>query len=230
MKTIAVLSAMSKELDQIKEMGTLINEKNINDMRVLEEEVAGKRVVFSQSGMGKVCAATNTIEMIREYKPDLIINSGCAGSLAKDVDIKDAVIATEIAYHDVWYWEPNVYGQVQGFPPTFKTNEKILKKVQKIVEDESNLHYGLVCTGDKFVSSERDIKDVLSHFPQSLAVDMEAAAIAQVCYMYKTDLLSIKIISDNPVRYKDGFAQYNTFWSDMADASFKIVSKIIKEL
>ena len=230
MKTIAVLSAMSKELDQIKNMGTLSGEKMINNMKVYETVVGDKKIVFSQSGMGKVCAATNTIEIIREYKPDLIINSGCAGSLSKDIDIKDAVIGTEIAYHDVWYWEPNEYGQVQGFPATFKTDAKVLKKVKEIVKDESNVHYGLICTGDRFVTSKRDIDDILGHFPQNLAVDMEAAAMAQVCHMYKTNLLSIKIISDNPVRYTDGFAQYNSFWSDMADTSFKIVSKIIKEL
>ena len=228
MKKIAILSAMSKELDQLKALYPNVEARNLNGLRGFEVITDDKQFFLTESGMGKVCAATNTIEIIREFKPDIIIFSGCAGSLSKNVEVKDIVIGNEIAYHDVWFWKPNKYGQVQGFPARFETDKSVLKNIAKITQNHANIHTGLICTGDKFISQDEDIQNILAEFPDVLAVDMEAAAIAQVCYMYKTPLISIKVISDNPVKYPNGFGQYNEFWSDMADTSFNFLQNLLK--
>ena len=230
MKKIAILSAMSKELDQFKSLYSDFKQINIGGIRAFEVVDDEKHILLTESGMGKVCAATNAIEIIREFKPEMLINSGCAGSLSNDVEVKDVVISTGFSYHDVWFWEPNKYGQVQGFPAVFKADEKLLKTAQKIFKNHKDVHFGLICTGDKFISHPDDIQKILGHFPDVLAVDMEAAAIAQVCYMYKTPLLSLKVISDNPVKYPSGYKQYNDFWSGMADTSFDILKNLIKGL
>lgn len=228
MKKIAILAAMSKELDQLKTLFSEIKEKNVSGLRCFEGKIGDKLVILSESGMGKVCAATNITEVIRSFKPDLIINSGCAGSLAKEIDVKDVVVGNEISYHDVWFWKPNQYGQVQGFPARFTADENALKKIKKITKSDSKVHFGLICTGDKFISHPDEIKQIKEHFPESCAVDMEAAAMAQVCYMYNTPLISIKVISDNPVKYPNGYKQYNEFWSELADESFSFVKDLLQ--
>lgn len=230
MKKIAILSAMSKELEQLKALYPSVKQVNIGGIRAFEVTDKDRYILLTESGMGKVCAATNAIEIIREFKPDIFINSGCAGSLSQDVEVKDVVISTGFSYHDVWFWEPNKYGQVQGFPAVFKSDDKLLKMAQGVFKDYKNIHFGLVCTGDKFISHPDDIRKILGHFPDVLAVDMEATAIAQVCYMYKTPFLSLKVINDNPLKYPNGYKQYNEFWSEMADTSFNVLKNLIKEL
>lgn len=230
MKKIAILSAMSKELDQFKDLYPDFKQVNIGGIRAFEVVDGDKHILLTESGMGKVCAATNAIEIIREFKPDMLINSGCAGSLSNDIEVKDVVISTGFSYHDVWFWEPNKYGQVQGFPAVFKADEKLLKVAQKTFKENNDVRFGLVCTGDKFISHPDEIQKILGHFPDVLAVDMEATAVAQVCYMYKTPFLSLKVISDNPVKYPNGYKQYNEFWSQMADTSFGVLKKLINEL
>ena len=66
------------------------------------------------------------------------------------------------------------------------------------------------------------------HFP-GLAVDMESASIAQVCYLYQIPFISFRIISDTPGADKH-FEQYQNFWGEMADRSFHVTETFLKAL
>jgi len=224
------MAAMTKEIDQIRSL--LEDEKEIrrSGTRLWQGKIAGKEVLLTQSGIGKVCAATNALEIIREYKPQIVLNTGVAGSLAKNVEVKDIVIGTDFAYHDVWCLAPNLYGQMQGFPASFETDANLIAKLKKTFDGYKKIHFGLVCTGDRFICYPSDVVAVLEHFPDVAAVDMEATAIAQICYMHKCKFLSIKVISDNPVLHPNGVAQYDGFWHELVDISFENIVKIIKAI
>ena len=92
-------------------------DKELKQLRPLFPE---NKVILQKSGIGKVNAAIQTVEMIRQYKPDVIISSGCAGGNGDDVNVQDVVVSSELAYHDVYCGtaidSTTVYGQVQGLP------------------------------------------------------------------------------------------------------------------
>jgi len=194
----------------------------------IEGELGGHKIILLQSGIGKVAAAVGATELINQYSPDFIINSGVAGALNKDVNVMDIVIAERTIYHDVDCFSDNDLGQIQGFPTYFTASEKLLNAAKK-VKMEHTLHFGLTCTGDQFVSRFDDLQKIINNFPQGLAVDMESNSIAQVCYMYDVPFLSVRIISDTP-GINDHEQSYNNFWEDAPKTSFAVLKQLIEKI
>ena len=82
-------------------------------------------------------------------------------------------------------------------------------------------------TGDQFITDETQLLQIKSDFPQGLAVDMESAAIAQVCHIFQKDCISLRIISD--VVGKEGqMEQYNNFWKNMPTQAADMLDKILQ--
>lgn len=204
MKKIAVIAAMSKEAE-------------------LLQGLASDHVIVSTSGIGKVAAALKTAELISQYKPDLIINSGIAGGLDSGLEIGDVVAGERTAYHDVWCGEPNLTGQVQGFPLYFEADKNALAAVADIAKS------GLIISGDQFISDYQALRILKDKFPDALAVDMESAAIAQTCYLSQTPFLSVRLISDTP-GIEHHQQQYDDFWETAAEKSFETVCRLLERL
>ena len=213
---IGIIVAMDKELQQLRPL--------------FPED----KVILQKSGIGKVNAALQAAEMIRQYKPDCIISSGCAGGNGDDINIQDVVVSTQLAYHDVYCGTAigkSVYGQVQGLPPRFEADPNLLQKAQKlsITNCQLSIHQGLIVTGDWFVDSKDKMREIVGHFPEAKAVDMESCAIAQACYIYKVPFISFRVISDIPLRDTDA-SQYHDFWNTIADNSFLVTKTFIESL
>lgn len=204
MTKIAVIAAMEKEAALLKQLN--------ND-----------NIIVEVSGIGKVAAALKTLEIIKTFQPDLIISSGVAGGLDSSVKIGDTVVSATTCYHDVWCGEPNADGQVQDFPLFYNGDIKALSATKNFA------HAGLIISGDQFISSEAKLLNLKQRFPEALAVDMETAAIAQTCYIYKVPFISLRLISDTPGE-KHHQEQYDNFWHHAAENSFKTVCGVIEQL
>ncbi|MBO4446670.1 MAG: 5'-methylthioadenosine/S-adenosylhomocysteine nucleosidase, partial [Bacteroidales bacterium] len=181
-----------------------------------------------QSGMGKTAAAMTATELILRSHPDCIINSGCAGGLADSLNVLDVVVGTQTAYHDVWCGYGNQPGQVQGQPSRFFADPTLLAAAQAI-QCERPRHFGLICSGDQFITSPQEEEAILSVHPDALACDMESAAIAQVCFHYVVPFLSFRIISD--VRHSSSQsrqATYESFWESVSESSFSVLSALLE--
>ena len=218
-------------------------DKELKQLRPLFPE---DKVILQKSGIGKVNAAIQAVEMIRQYKPDVIISSGCAGGNGDDVNVQDVVVSSELAYHDVYCGtaidSTTVYGQVQGLPARFQADPYLLKKATDI--SHSSLHTphsslptphstkivpGLIVTGDWFVDSKEKMREIIGHFPEAKAVDMESCAIAHTCYINKVPFISFRVISDIPLRDTDA-SQYHNFWDTIAENSFQVTKTFIESL
>ena len=206
---IGIIVAMDKELQQLRPL--------------FPED----KVILEKSGIGKVNAAIQTVEMIRQHRPDVIISSGCAGGNGDDVNIQDVVVSSQIAYHDIYCGKAigqSVYGQVQGLPARFEADPHLLE-----VAIKTGAKPGLIVTGDWFVDSKEKMREIIGHFPEAKAVDMESAAIAQTCYIYKVPFISFRVISDIPLRDTDA-SQYHDFWNTIAQNSFQVTKTFIESL
>ncbi len=213
---IGIIVAMDKEFDQLQSL------------------FSSEDVIIQKSGIGKVNAALQTAKMISEYHPDAIISSGCAGGNGDDINVQDVVVSSQLAYHDVYCGEAIgkcAYGQVQGLPPRFEVDKNLLLKafnLNKHLKDIS-VHPGLIVTGDWFVDTKEKMREIIKHFPEARAVDMESAAIAHTCYIYKVPFISFRVISDIPLRDTNA-AMYHNFWDTIAENSFQVTKTFIESL
>ena len=199
-------------------------DKELQQLRPLFPE---DKVILEKSGIGKVNAAIQTVEIIRQHKPDVIISTGCAGGNGDDINVQDVVVSTQLAYHDVYCGEAighSVYGQVQGLPARFEADPYLLSKAQ-----QTGAKPGLIVTGDWFVDTKEKMREIIGHFPEAKAVDMESAAIAQTCYIYKVPFISFRVISDIPLRDTNA-SMYHDFWNTIAQNSFNVTRTFIESL
>ena len=217
---IGMIVAMDKELQQLRPL--------------FPED----KVILQKSGIATVNAAIQTVEMIRQYKPDCIISSGCAGGNGDDINLQDVVVSSELTYHDVYCGsaidDTTIYGQVQGLPARYQADPYLLQKAMELsqisnLKSQTSIHPGLIVTGDWFVDSKEKMREIVGHFPEAKAVDMESCAIAQVCHIYKVPFISFRVISDIPLRDTDA-SQYHDFWSTIAQNSFNVTKAFIESL
>lgn len=212
---IGIIVAMDKELQQLQHLFTDGN------------------VVVEKCGIGKVNAALGAAEMIRRHHTDVIVSSGCAGGNGDDIHVQDVVVGAEVSYHDVYCGtsidQTTVYGQVQGMPARYKADGQLLAKACRVKCEGFSVHPGLIVTGDWFVDSKDKMRDIISHFPEAKAVDMESAAIAQTCYKYGVPFISFRVVSDIPLRDTDA-SMYHDFWNTIAENSFQVTKTFVESL
>lgn len=191
----------------------------------------GKDVTCALTGIGKVNAARAATEMILKYKPDAIVNSGIAGGMAAGILPLDVVIATKVAYHDVWCGEGNDPGQVQGLPRFFEADPTLLAAARAVLREKGlPFHEGLVCSGDQFfVSLEEDAR-IRSLYPEVLAADMESAAIAQVCRHYGVPFLNFRLVSDTHGSEQEQASTYSHTMADFSNLSLDILKDLTERI
>ena len=204
------------------------------ELRQLQSIFSDGQVLVQKCGIGKVNAALGAQRMINEFHPDVIISSGCAGGNGDDVNIQDVVVSTELCYHDVYCGtaidNTTVYGQVQGLPVRYQADPELLSKAKSLSPLSSiSLHQGLIVTGDWFVDSKEKMREIIGHFPEAKAVDMESCAIAQTCYINKVPFISFRVISDIPLRDTDA-SQYHNFWDTIAEHSFQVTKTFVESI
>ena len=228
MRRIGIIVAMTSEYGLVKSLLDQGKECAVRGIPFTEGKIGNVEVVLAKSGIGKVCAAVGTMEMIQRYSPNVIVNTGVAGGIDPLTEVMDIVVGENMVYHDVWCGEGNEYGQVQGLPARY-VSDKALCKLALSVEHDGNVYGGLICSGDKFITNKEELVEIKKRFPEGLAVDMESCAIAQVCYMCGVPFLSYRIISDTP-GVKDHYKQYLNFWEEAPKRSFEMITVLITAL
>ncbi len=212
---IGIIGAMHQEVDKlIAEM--LCQRQIVKGKRTFYEGILyGKQVVLVFSRWGKVAAATTVTQLIVEYGVDCVIFSGIAGALSPQLAIGDVVIGHKLFQHDMdaspmmprfeiplvgkTYFETDettVSLAEQAVVGFFQTETDFLKKLSDFGIDTPKVLVGDIASGDKFVNSSDEKQAILEALPSVLCVEMEGAALAQVCYDFDVPFLIIRIISD----------------------------------
>ena len=226
---IGIIIAMDKEFRRISELLDGLDVELDGGRKFVTGTLGENELVLHQCGIGKVNAAIGASEMIRRYNRDLLVSTGCAGGGRTDMEVMDIVASTELAYHDVYCGEAmgkTVYGQVQGMPARYSSPSDLVEKAKSV---SPRVHAGLIVTGDWFVDSKEKMREIVSHFPEAAAVDMESAAIAQTCHIYGIPFISFRVISDIPLKDTNA-AMYHDFWNTVADHSFETTKEFLLKL
>ena len=238
--TIGVISAMTKEHDQLTALLTDARTERDGSHEFAVGRLGQNTLVLMQCGIGKVNAAVGATALIRRYQPDCGVSTGCAGGIDASLKVMDVVVSTATTYHDVTIpgCEP---GQIQGLPARFRSEQELVEVALSINKapstsneasdtfHQSSIKSGLICTGDQFISDHGQLQCIKDQFPDALAVDMESAAIAQTCFLHAVPFVSFRILSDTPGADQH-LEQYFNFWDEMADRSFDVTRRFLAAL
>lgn len=222
---------MEPEIALLKTAMTIDREEQLIHTTAYIGHLNGQDIVLVQSGIGKVNASIIAAVMLERYDLDYLINTGVAGALAKELDVTDMVISTEVTHHDVdartfGY----VMGQVPGMPETYQSDQGLEKLALSIIEqnEEINGLSGLVVSGDSFIDKKEEKDKIISNFKNAACVDMESSSIAQTCYQFNTPFLIMRSMSDKADDSAD--MTYDEFLARACVHSSEVVKSILREL
>ncbi|MBO4943538.1 MAG: 5'-methylthioadenosine/S-adenosylhomocysteine nucleosidase [Muribaculaceae bacterium] len=221
---IAIIVAMDKELQLLLPM--LENLAEADGGKYHTGRLGGHDIVVAKCGIGKVNAALGVSALLDAYAPDMVLNTGVAGgtgATANPAKVLDVVLATDIAYHDVWCGPGTVPGQAAGCPARFGC------PLGAEVRAALGAREGLLASGDIFVDRREDLDRILALYPDALAVDMESAAMAQTCSMRSVPFVCLRVVSDTPGEGGNA-AAYEDFWTAAPTATFHAVERLLKLL
>lgn len=225
---LGILGAMDIEVDGLKAMATDVTEEIISGKTFVLGKIHGKDVVISKCGIGKVNAALGAEAMILKYNPDLIINTGVAGSLTRDLLIGDIVIADSVCQHD---FDTSPLGDPIGLIPEVNlvkipADKTALEKLSAVITKLGlKFKTGPVASGDAFIASSEKKDFIVSTFG-ALACEMEGASIGQVCAVNNTPFAVLRALSDSA---DEGSCEdYPTFCKIAAQNSINVISEFIK--
>jgi adenosylhomocysteine nucleosidase len=213
---VGIISAMPEEVQSLIDalQKVTITEKGMRSYYhgfLKTQEVV---VVFSR--WGKVASAITTTQLINDFIVDEIIFTGVSGSLDNSLNVGDIVIGTHLFQHDMdtrplfTQFEIPLLGKTSFKTKINPSLEKAslifatsiaeyisLEKLNEFNIQKVTVQKGAILSGDQFISSKQKVAELKQAIPEALCVEMEGAAVAQVCYEYKMPFSIIRIISDN---------------------------------
>jgi adenosylhomocysteine nucleosidase len=249
-RKIGILGAMPEEINGI--ILLLKNKQEIvKGMRTYYlGTINGVEVVVVFSRWGKVASATTVTHLIVEFGITQLYFTGVAGSVSLDLAIGDIVVASSLVQHDMdarpimKQFEIPLLGKTELYPPKelleksfFEIkkleNSKELLRLISIEQQEvfsiSNpkVFLGKIASGDKFFANSNEKESLLKVLPDVLCVEMEGAAVAQVCFEYNIPFVIIRTISDTA--NESSAIDFNEFVNQVASKfGVAIIQALIK--
>ncbi|MDP4119083.1 MAG: 5'-methylthioadenosine/adenosylhomocysteine nucleosidase [Bacillota bacterium] len=197
---IGIIGAMDIEVNSLKNAVENAQIIKISGIDFVSGKIDGKNVVIAKAGVGKVNAAVCAQTMILAFHPDVVVNTGVAGSLSSAAGVGDIVIGTAVVQHDM---DTTPLGDPSGLIPgidmvNMPCSEKarvLLVKCAKKIEGVKALS-GIIATGDIFLNSIEKKSWIADTFG-AVAGEMEGGSIGQVCIINGVDFAVVRAISDN---------------------------------
>ncbi len=230
MLTIGIIGAMDEEIATLKANMKNKREITVANCLFVQGNLGNKDAVLLKSGIGKVNAAMAATILHERFSPSHVINTGSAGGFAKELDVGDAVISAQVVHHDVDATAFDyAYGQVPGMPAMYAADTELMEAAKQAMD---NLHIrskiGVIATGDSFMDDPERVGFVHDKFPDMLAAEMEAAAIAQVCYQYETPFVITRALSD--IAGKQSSISFDAFLDKAAKNAAHLVMAMLEQL
>lgn len=249
-RTIGILGAMAQEIDEVK---ALLQNKTIVTMGNREfvvGKINGIACVVAFSKWGKVAATITATLMVQEFGVTDLFFIGTAGALADGLKVGDIVISKRLVQHDldarpmisrfelpllnrIYVDSDPVLTELAGKAVTNLLERGVEKMVGEQAVKDFNLApklvYGDIASGDQFINSDEKREEILGFLPGIQCVEMEGAAVAQVCLEFGVPFTVIRTISDTADH--NARIDFNKFIVEVANAySRAIISELMRLL
>ncbi|GAA3551151.1 5'-methylthioadenosine/S-adenosylhomocysteine nucleosidase [Zobellella aerophila] len=229
--TIGIIGAMEQEVAELRTQLGNPNTVTVAGCEFYQGNLAGKEVVITRSGIGKVAASMATTLLLERFQPDCVINTGSAGGFDPILHVGDVVVSSEVRFHDVdvtaFGYEA---GQMAQQPAAFVADQALIDLAKQCLAEQAEINsaVGLICTGDQFMHREDQLQKAVTQFPTMKACEMEAAAIAQVCHQFNVPFVVVRALSD--IAGKEQAESFEAFLAVAARHSSKMVLAMLARL
>ncbi len=200
---IGVIGAMHLECEFFREALKETSSANYLDIKITHGSWAGHQLCLLESGIGKVNATLATEWLAREFKPDLVINTGSAGGMKVGAQVGDFVFADKVCHHDIDVTPIGFkFGELPRLPVYYSIKQSWLQLLEQVAtrckanRHLDRHHIGTIASGESFIYHDHQVAQIKSRFEGVVACEMEAAAVAQVCYLHGIDYLILRNLSD----------------------------------
>lgn len=247
-RTIGIMGAMPEEIAGVVALLTNCTESSMGKRTYFSGQINGIDTVVVFSRWGKVAAATTATTLIHEFKITELLFTGVAGAISSDLKIGDIVLGKRLIQHDMDARPLMKQYEIPLLSRTyFESDENHLDSATKAINtvfENNSLHavigdeelaefsisqpklvVGDIASGDQFFSSKEQKHNLNTQLPNILCVEMEGAAVAQVCYEYEVPFSIIRTISDTA-----DDKSHIDFPSFIKNISSKYAAEIIKNI
>jgi len=219
--TIGIMAALHDEIAEL--IGFMAHHgqseiRHIGRRDFYVGQLDGHDCVVVLAGIGKVAAAGTAATLIQQFGVSHIVFAGLAGGLAGHVRVGDVVIADRLVHHDMdarplfpRYEVPltgmtefrvsatlvaQLQAACQDFFEHHISNRISAQDMERFGLERPQAHVGMIVSGDQFIGSKQTAATLRDELPQACAVEMEGAAVAQICYDHDVPCAIIRTISD----------------------------------
>ncbi|MDM1063752.1 5'-methylthioadenosine/adenosylhomocysteine nucleosidase [Empedobacter falsenii] len=249
-RIIGIMGAIPQEINGVVNLLTNKQEHKIGRRSYFTGELNNQKVLVVYSRVGKVAASATVTTLILEFKVSELIFTGVAGGIHTDVKIGDIVLGQSLIQHDMNAqplfpaYEIPMLGKAY-FEADSSQLEVATTAILEILEEQHlhnvisekdldkfnihqpQLHVGLIGSGDLFFSTNSQKEKLQQNLPEMLCVEMEGAAVAQVCYEFDIPFIIIRTISDDADDHST--LDFNSFIEKISNVySIEIIKNIIK--
>ncbi len=216
---IGIIGAMLEETRIIMNNMKVLSEETIGMRTYYSGKLFDKDIVLVFSRWGKVAASSTVTTLIQKYGVDLVLFTGVAGAARSDLNIGDIVIAEKLVQHDMDATALPGFGEFE-IPllgkSYFEVDDSLLKcavkSARQYIDTEitsipagllnefgikrPTVLTGTIASGDQFIGDSRKIQELSEKVENLLCVEMEGAAVAQVCFEHNIEFIVLRVISD----------------------------------
>ena len=249
-RIIGIIGAIPQEINGEVKLLTNKQEHKIGRRSYFTGKLNNQKVVVVYSRVGKVAASATVTTLILEFNVSELIFTGVAGGIHADVKIGDIVLGQSLIQHDMNAqplfpaYEIPMLGKAY-FEADSSQLEVATTAILEILEEQHlhnvisekdldkfnihqpQLHVGLIGSGDLFFSTNSQKEKLQQNLPEILCVEMEGAAVAQVCYEFDIPFIIIRTISDDADDHST--LDFNSFIEKISNVySIEIIKNIIK--
>ena len=206
MSRLAIVGAMHEEIAALRPCLEDLRSERRAGRDFHFGRLDGHDVILVRCGIGKVAAATTTAVLLDAFDAAALLFTGVAGGLGDGVRVGDVVVATTLLQHDMNAaplfprWEVPLTGRAR-FDADAAWTARLVQASHTLAAAGTHavaamIHQGLVLSGDRFVATHAESDQLRALLPDALAVEMEGAAVAQVCHDFGRPFGVVRTISD----------------------------------
>jgi len=208
---------MPEEFALLKERFHAAPVRSIGPRDFLAASVGGREIVLVCSRVGKVAAASTATTLVQSFGVDALLMTGVAGGIAPEAGIGDIIVADTLIQHDIDLKgvmgcqrfdipllglsaipaDPNLTRIAREAAASVVQDGDFVRAVGQLALREPSFHCGTIASGDRFINSAQEREELLGLIPGVLAVEMEGAAVAQVCAEQRVPFAVARVISDS---------------------------------